>query len=340
MVPRYLIAGRTYFVTRRCSERRFFLRPGKRVNAIVRHAIAKAARIWGVQVHAWTVTSNHLHLVVTDRERELPNFMRVLDLEIAKGVSAEIGRWGGLWDGERYSAVELLDEAAIIEKIAYVLANPVRAGLVRRAVRWPGETSAELAFGDVVVACRPDAAYYRNSKQPAHHELVLSEPPGMDPGECLERVRARVREKEKESAQRMRREGRKWLGERRVQEQDPYDSPTSWELRRGLRPNFASRPPLRRTPSRSLRDRLAPPSRGRPLRPVDRPRPPSDACAINPPWYGVAYQCVGRYCGTTHPPTSANPGIGSSANGMHISGAVHVSASVRSQNGVQHPLSD
>ena len=242
MVPRYLIAGRTFLVTRRCSERRFFLRPGRKVNAIVRYAIFKAARIWGVEVHAWNVMSNHLHMVVTDRERELPNFMRVVDLEISKGVSAEIGRWGGFWEaGQSYSAVELLDEAAIVEKIAYVLANPVSAGLVRRARRWPGETSMRFAFGDVIVASRPESAYYRNSRQPARYELVLREPPGLDAIECRERVLARVHEIEKESADRMRREGRKWLGERRVLAQDPYDSPTTWEARRGLRPTFASR---------------------------------------------------------------------------------------------------
>jgi hypothetical protein len=137
--------------------------------------------------------------------------------------------------------VELLDEEAIIEKIAYVLANPVTAGLVRRATRWPGETSARLSFGDVVIALRPATAYYRNSRQSARYELVLAAPPGVDPIHCLERVRVRVHQLEKEAAQKMQREGRKWLGERRVLQQDPYDSPSTWEARRGLRPTFASR---------------------------------------------------------------------------------------------------
>jgi REP element-mobilizing transposase RayT len=242
MVPRYLIVGRTYLVTRRCSERRFFLRPGRKTNKIVRYAITKAAHIWGVEVHAWTVMSNHLHIVATDPQRELPNFMHIVDLEISKAVSAEIGRWGGLWEpGESYSSVELCDVDAIIEKIAYVLANPVSAGLVRRATRWPGETSVKMVFGEVVVAYRPDTAYYRNSRQPERYEIRLAPPPGIDPVECLERARARIREIETQQAETMRREGRKWLGERRVLEQDPYDSPSSWEKRRGIRPTFASR---------------------------------------------------------------------------------------------------
>jgi putative transposase len=246
MQPRCVIAGTTYLVTRRCSERRFFLRPGRKTNAIVRHAIFKAAHLWGVEVHAWTVMSNHLHLVVTDRWRELPSFMHALDLEISRALSPEIGRWGGLWEAGTYSAVALLDEEAILEKITYVLANPVRAGLVRRAWRWPGETSARLAFGDVVTARRPDTRFYRKVRGRNQYVLRLAPPPGMDPVDALVRVRARVQEIEKQVALTMRDAGRKWLGERKVMEQDPYDNPSSWEKRRGLSPTFASRDKWRR----------------------------------------------------------------------------------------------
>jgi putative transposase len=241
MVPRMIIAGRTYLLTRRCSERRFFLRPGKNVNAIVRYALFKAARLWRVEVHGWTVMSNHLHIVATDKFRELSNFMRTLDLEISKGVSPEIGRWGGLWEPGQFSAVELLDTEAMIEKLAYVLANPVSARLVRRATRWPGETSVHMAFGEVAVARRPATRYYRNSRQPESYELRLEPLPGMDPATCLEIVRRRVRAIEKATDVKMRNEQRKFLGPLRVLRQDPYDSPTSWEKRRGLNPTYASR---------------------------------------------------------------------------------------------------
>jgi hypothetical protein len=135
----------------------------------------------------------------------------------------------------------LLDEQAIIDAIAYVLANPVKAGLVRRAERWPGETSVKMVFGEVTIAYRPQTVYYRNSRQRESYELRLDPPPGLDPGACLERVHEKVRETEKQTAAKLQREGRKFLGERRVLAQDPYDSPTSWEKRRGLRPTFASR---------------------------------------------------------------------------------------------------
>jgi len=45
-----------------------------------------------------------------------------------------------IWDHEKSSVVRLLTEQAMIEKLAYVAANPVKAGLVAHARDWPGIT--------------------------------------------------------------------------------------------------------------------------------------------------------------------------------------------------------
>ena len=95
MLARPVVPGRTWFLTRRCSGRRFFLRPSRAVNHIFCYALASAAEATGTVVHGWTVMSNHIHIVATDPLGERPQFMALLDREIAKAVSAEIGRWGG-----------------------------------------------------------------------------------------------------------------------------------------------------------------------------------------------------------------------------------------------------
>ncbi|MGH1348795.1 MAG: transposase [Nannocystales bacterium] len=153
-----------------------------------------------VKVHAWVVMSNHLHLVVTDTYGERPRFMGLLDAELGKAASALIGRWGGFWEpGRSYSAVDLLDRNAVLEKLAYTLANPVLSKLVRCARRWPGATSVRLRFGDVVVARRPSGGYYANSCQPESYTFRLEVPPGMDAVECRADVRLRMRKLEKEA---------------------------------------------------------------------------------------------------------------------------------------------
>jgi putative transposase len=94
------------------------------------------------------VLSNHVHLVVTDTRGQLPRFMQYLDSLVARAVNASLGRFERFWanDGS-YSAVEPIDPADVVGKIAYVLANPVAAGLVRRAAQWPGLWTAPEQLG-------------------------------------------------------------------------------------------------------------------------------------------------------------------------------------------------
>jgi len=87
--------------------------------------------------------STHIHYVVTDPDGRLPQFMasfhRMLALEVQK-----IWKWeGAVWNRSQASVVQLCTQQAIIEKIAYTIANPVLATRVYYAHQWPGvKTSA------------------------------------------------------------------------------------------------------------------------------------------------------------------------------------------------------
>ncbi len=76
--PRQILPGTSYLVTRRCSERRFFLRPSKATSDIFRFVLAVAASRYDIRIHAFCVLSNHFHLV-TDPHARLPEFHRLLD---------------------------------------------------------------------------------------------------------------------------------------------------------------------------------------------------------------------------------------------------------------------
>ena len=77
--PRRVLPGTVYLITRRCSERRFFLRPSKVINEIFLYVLALSAQRHGVLVHAFCVLSNHAHLIITDPQGRLPAFMQYLD---------------------------------------------------------------------------------------------------------------------------------------------------------------------------------------------------------------------------------------------------------------------
>ena len=134
MRPRQILPGATYLVTRRCTQRQFLLTPTTR-----RHVetfffcLAYAAGRTGIQVHAVVVMGNHYHLVLTDPHGVLPVFAECLNKLVAKCMNAMRGRWENFWASEPVSYVRLLDDEAVVDKIAYTMCNPVQEGLVKRA---------------------------------------------------------------------------------------------------------------------------------------------------------------------------------------------------------------
>jgi REP element-mobilizing transposase RayT len=247
--PRRIISGTTWLVTRRCSERRFFLRPSRILNEIVLYVLAVAARRHGVLVHAFCVLSNHCHLVVTDPDGKLPLFMQYLDSLVARAVNASLGRFEGFWarDGS-YSAVEPIEAADVIAKVAYTLANPVAAGLVRRGAEWPGLWTAPDQIGRATLtAKRPKVFFDPKGFMPESAELELTVPPGFASGEefralLADELRALEEKHQRESAA----EGRRFLGAARVLAQNPLSAPAPGEPRSQLNPRIAARDKWRR----------------------------------------------------------------------------------------------
>jgi REP element-mobilizing transposase RayT len=246
--PRQILEGITYLVTRRCSERRFFLRPSKASNAIVEYLLAVTAERYGILIHAFCVLSNHYHFVLTDPNARLPDFHRDLDALVARAVNCSIGRWESLWDRDSFSAVRLESRESIVEKMVYVLANPVEAGLVRHGKQWPGLWSNErLLRGEGLTLERPKDFFRANGPLPSVARLQLHPPPGFvhDDG-FVDDVLEELRRAEDRAAAELGKQGRSFLGVARVLAQKPYARPTPGEPRRTLNPRVACRNKWRR----------------------------------------------------------------------------------------------
>jgi REP element-mobilizing transposase RayT len=241
--PRRVVPGTQYLLTRRCSERRFFLRPSNAVNDILRYVLAVAAKRYSVALHGFCVLSNHVHIVLTDVNGNLPAFERYFDSLVARSINALHGHWESFWAPGSYSAVALISPQDILFKCAYVLANPAAAGLVRRGSAWPGLWSApeQIGAGPVVVQ-RPSHFFRVNGPMPEAATLDLVCPPGFESIEAFRwQLMAAVTSLEDEAAHKLASEGRSFVGVRRVLAQRPGARPAPVEPHRELNPRVAGR---------------------------------------------------------------------------------------------------
>ncbi len=238
--PRQILPETTYLVTRRCTQRQFLLKPSKTTNDVFLYLLAVAAQRFGIRVHAFCVLSNHYHLVVTDPDARLPAFHQFLDALAARALNASLGRWEAFWAPNSYSAVTLVSPSDIIDKAAYVLANPVAAGLVRLGRLWPGLWSApELIGSSALEVSRPKHFFDPKGCLPEKATLQLTLPPGFASAEEFrEQLAAALAERESLAAEEV---GGSFLGAARVLAQKPTAQPRPGEPRRTLNPRIAGR---------------------------------------------------------------------------------------------------
>ncbi len=237
-LPRQIIPGSTYLVTRRCSQRQFLLAPTPYVAQVFLYCLAVAAQRTGVLVHALTLMSNHYHLVVTDPYGRLPEFCAWLNEFVAKALNVHYGRWENFWANEAASCVRLVGDADVLAKMVYTVANPVAAGLVSHGDQWPG---VRLFMPGVHRIERPAGFFRRTGPTPEVATLNIVQPPLVAP--ATQSVTARVVEAVQACEAWLRIgflvAGRRFLGRQRVLAQRFTDKPRSPEPRRRLSPRIA-----------------------------------------------------------------------------------------------------
>lgn len=147
-------------LTRRCIDRKMLMladsADGETVNQHIKFALAQAAEIAGVELHAWEVMSNHLHVLFSDLKTNanFPSFAQALDSAIARNVNAIRGRFGTFWDGEGPLFTALPTGEDVMRDMVYTVTNSSDAGLVKWGNRWPGVNS----YGSKIRDPRDDPA--------------------------------------------------------------------------------------------------------------------------------------------------------------------------------------
>ena len=97
---------------------------------LVEHCAAAQVEVW-----SWVLMPNHVHLILTPGDPDgLRRALAPVHRRYAGHIHARLKRSGHFWQG-RFGCVAM-DEPHLAAAVPYVVLNPVRAGLVARAVDW------------------------------------------------------------------------------------------------------------------------------------------------------------------------------------------------------------
>lgn len=100
-------------------------------------ALADCAPRLGVAVHGYALMGNHVHLLVAgSASGAVSRLMQALGRRYVKSFNARWSRTGTLWEG-RFRSCVVDSDRYLLNCLAYVELNPVRAGLVHEASDYP-----------------------------------------------------------------------------------------------------------------------------------------------------------------------------------------------------------
>ena len=135
-IARVSIAGVPHHVTQRGNYRQAVFEDDKD-RAVYLEFLKVYKERYGLDIWAWCLMDNHVHLVAVPKEDDsLSNTLHLTHMRYAAYANRRHGRQGHLWQGRFYSCV--LEGEHVATAVRYVETNPVRAGIVRKAenYRW------------------------------------------------------------------------------------------------------------------------------------------------------------------------------------------------------------
>jgi len=98
--------------------------------------VAIALQKFGAECYGYSLMGNHYHLVIHTPRGNIARVMHHVDMLYARYVNWRHRVTGHLFEAP-YTAILIDDTSYLRNAIAYVLRNPVEAGLVKAAEQWP-----------------------------------------------------------------------------------------------------------------------------------------------------------------------------------------------------------
>jgi putative transposase len=173
-LPRLTLAGYPHHIILRGNNRQAIFMDTSDFQRMLA-LLETHAKAQGVEVHAYVLMSNHLHLLLTPaNDKALPLMMQAVGRAYVLYFNKRHGRTGTLWEG-RYRSALIQTDRYLLACMAYIDLNPVRAGMVAQAADYPWSSHAHYTGGRQDAWLTPHALYWGLGNTPFARELAYAE---------------------------------------------------------------------------------------------------------------------------------------------------------------------
>ena len=173
-LPRLTITGYPHHVILRGNNRQEIFRDQADYERMLDLLFAHS-RAFKVDIHAYVLMSNHLHLLLTPQEDlALSKMMQAVGRGYVQAFNKVHGRTGTLWEG-RYRSTLIQTDLYLLACMAYIDLNPVRAHMVDLPERYEWSSHGHYAGQRVDRLITPHALYWALGNTPFAREAAYAE---------------------------------------------------------------------------------------------------------------------------------------------------------------------
>ena len=134
---RHYIPGYVWHITHRCHKKEFLLKFARDRHRWIKW-LFEAKKRYGLSILNYMVTSNHIHLMVSDNgDRDtIPKSIQLIAGRTGQEYNQRKRRKGAFWE-DRYHATAVALDEHLFKCMEYIDMNMVRTGVVKHPEEWP-----------------------------------------------------------------------------------------------------------------------------------------------------------------------------------------------------------
>jgi putative transposase len=148
-LKRYQESKQSHFVTFSCYNRLPYL-GDERLRDLFVACLERTRRKYGFKVYGYVVMPEHVHLLVSEPERELlATVIQALKISLARRAKINGRERDSAFWQKRYYDHNVRTHKSFVDKLRYIHRNPVKRGLVDKPEDWKWSSFRHYATADV-----------------------------------------------------------------------------------------------------------------------------------------------------------------------------------------------